>query len=182
MNYSINRLITEMTLEEFKIKVLPIKNKLFRYANRMLHNQEEAQDVVQDVFLKLWSKKDELGKYRSVEAFSIIITRNLCLDKLKSHKWKETSISRDFNASDMKNPYSIQELSDTIDKVNLIISELPGQQKEIMQLRDIEQMDYDEISEITKLSMNNIRVILSRARKKVRDELIKLNNYEFSRN
>ena len=77
-----------MTIENFKSEVLPIKNKLYRVANRMLNDSAEAEDTVQEVFLRLWSKKEKLKEYRSIEAFAMVITKNLCLDKIKLKKTK----------------------------------------------------------------------------------------------
>ena len=73
-----------MTTEEFKSEVLPVKNKLYRLALRLIGDAEEAQDIVQEIFLRLWSKREKLREYRSIEAFAMTMTRNLCLDKLKS--------------------------------------------------------------------------------------------------
>jgi len=77
-----------MDIEEFKIRLLPLKNKFYRLAMRLLYNREEAEDVVQDVFLKVWKMRDGLEKYRSVEALMMTMTRNMCLDKLKMKKIK----------------------------------------------------------------------------------------------
>lgn len=167
-----------MELEEFKIEVLPFKNKLYRFAKRLLKNTEEAEDVVQEVFIKLWNKRNNLEDYKSIEAFAMIVTKNLCLDKLKSKKNKTVELNSNFTIKNDSTPYSKMVLSDTIDKVNKIIDKLPEQQKIIIQLRDIEGYDFDEIAEIMKLNLNTIRVNLSRARKKVRDTLVKTYNYE----
>ena len=67
-----------MTIEEFKIEVFPIKNKLYRLALRLLGSQADAEDAVQEVFLKLWARREKLNEYRSIEAFAMVITKNLC--------------------------------------------------------------------------------------------------------
>ena len=77
-----------MTIEKFKEDILPMKNKLFRMALRLLKSTAEAEDVVQEIFLKLWSKRETLKEYRSIEAFSMTMTKNLCLDKLKAKSSK----------------------------------------------------------------------------------------------
>ena len=84
--------------------------------------------------------------------------------------------------SDNRNPYTEAEISDTLRLVKMAMDGLPEQQRMVIHLRDVEALGFDEIAEITGLSLNNVRVILSRARKKIRDTLIKINNYEFSRN
>jgi RNA polymerase sigma-70 factor (ECF subfamily) len=143
---------------------------------------EEARDIVQEIFLRLWSKRDKLGEYRSIEAFAMTMTRNLCLDKLKSPSAKKNTISERTEMPDYRTPYESTEMLDTMEVVRKAMDALPEQQKMIIHLRDVEGFGFDEIAEATGLSMNNVRVLLSRARKKIRDTLIKIHNYEFSRN
>jgi RNA polymerase sigma-70 factor (ECF subfamily) len=171
-----------MTADSFKKEILPMKNKLYRFAFRMLGDHEESQDTVQDTFLRLWSKREKLREYRSLEAFAMIITKNLCLDKLKSSRSKNLELKDQLEASVSKTPYDTTEIADMKEKVINIIDTLPEQQKMAIHLRDIEGLDYDEIAEIMSMSLNNVRVNLSRARKKVRDTIIKEQNYEFSNN
>ena len=171
-----------MTSEEFKSEVLPVKNKLYRFALRLLGDVEEAQDVVQDIFLRLWTKRDNLSEYRSIEAFAMTMTRNLCLDKLKSPASRKETFDETREMPDNTTPYTRTETSDTIRLVKMAMDALPEQQRMVIHLRDVEGSDFDEIAEITGMSLNNVRVSLSRARKKIRDTLIKINSYEFSNN
>ncbi len=171
-----------MTSEEFKSEVLPIKNKLYRFSLRLLGDTEDAQDIVQEIFLRLWSKRDKLGEYRNIEAFAMTMTRNLCLDKLKSPAAKRDSLDETNEMTDNRTPYTKTETSDTIRLVKMAMDTLPEQQRMVIHLRDVEECDFDEIAEVTGMSLNNVRVSLSRARKKIRDTLIKINNYEFSKN
>jgi len=171
-----------MTAESFKTEVLPIKNKLYRFALRMLSDHEEAQDTVQEVFLRLWAKREKLNEYRSVEAFAMIITKNLCLDILKSSRSKNIELKDQLETEGSITPYEATEKKDMKNKVINIINTLPEQQKMIIHMRDIEGLGYDEIAEVMEMSLNNVRVNLSRARKRVRDILIKAQNYEFSNN
>ncbi|MCX6243541.1 MAG: sigma-70 family RNA polymerase sigma factor [Bacteroidetes bacterium] len=171
-----------MELREFKIQVIPLKDKLYRLAKRLLEDADEAQDIVQEVFIKLWNRRDKLDEYRSVEALAVVTTRNMCLDKLKAKKYPVERI--DELRSDPAEPATesavdIEELSG---RIRQIIQTLPEQMKTIMQLRDIEGYDYEEIAGIMEMNENAVRVNLSRARKKVREILIKNKLYEFHRN
>lgn len=171
-----------MTVENFKIEVLPIKHKLYRFACRMLRNGHEAEDVVQEVLIRLWTRRDKLASYKSIEAFAMVITRNLCLDQLKRAGAKTDELT-DGNAQyTEKTPYVQMETSDSYNKIKALIDQLPDQQRMIIHLRDIEGYDYKEIAEITGLTENTIRVNLSRARKKVREIMIKKYSYEFTKN
>ena len=171
-----------MTIEKFKIEVLPIKNKLYRLAKRLLVSKEEAEDTVQEVFLRLWSKKENLDEIRSIEGFAMVITKNLCFDKLKSKRRNTEEISDTKMNVVQKTPYNEMEMTDSINRINKIIKQLPDQQKIIIHLRDVEGYEFEEIAEVTGLTVNTIRVNLSRARKKVRETVLKAESYEFSRN
>jgi len=171
-----------MTREEFKSGVLPLKNKLYRFALRMLGDAEEAQDAVQEIFLRLWSKRERLNEYRNIEAFAMTMIRNYCLDQLKSPASRKDKFDDNRQMPDYKTPYASTESHDTMRLVKMAMDELPEQQRMVIHMRDIEECDFDEIAEVTGLSLNNLRVTLSRARKKIRDTLIKVNNYEFSQN
>jgi len=171
-----------MTTEQFKIDVLPHKNKLFRLALRLLANYQEAEDTVQEVYLRLWSKRETLKELRSIEAFAITITKNLCLDKLRQKKDHKSEIENLNLEEKDKKPDEKTEMKDTLHIINKIIGELPDLQKIIIQLRDIEGYEFEEMQEILNINVNAIRVNLSRARKKVREELIKAQRYEYSAN
>ena len=171
-----------MTVETFKIEVLPLKHKLYRFAKRLLVSIPESEDIVQEVFLRLWSRKEQLNEYKSIEAFAMTITKNLCLDKLKSKRNKTDELTEKHEKMEELTPHTKLELSESFEKIQLIINTLPEQQRMIIHLRDIEEYDFEEIAEIMNLSMNTIRVNLSRARKKVREIMIKTYNYEFAGN
>ncbi len=171
-----------MDLHEFKIKVFPLKNKLFRLANQLLGDFEEAQDIVQEAFIKLWNRREKLDEYRSVEALAMVTTRNLCLDKIKAKKYpteKLENLKSDIPEPAMETKTDFVDLSD---KIKEIIRTLPEQMKTIIQLRDIEGYDFEEIAGILGMTENTIRVNLSRARRKVREIMINKKLYEFERN
>jgi RNA polymerase sigma-70 factor (ECF subfamily) len=171
-----------MDLQEFKIQVFPLRNKLFRLATRLLEDSDEAQDIVQEAFIKLWNRREKLDEYRSVEALAMVITRNLCLDKIKGKKYpvdRLENIKVDMPGNDIESRVEYVELADRIKE---IINKLPEQMKTIMQLRDIEGYEFEEIAGIVGMNENAIRVSLSRARKKVREELVNNKLYEFKRN
>ena len=168
-----------MVARDFKTSVLPVSKKILRFATHFLKDEDLARDVVQDVFLKLWQKRETLGEVENIEAFAMRMTRNRCLDVIRANKVvaidEETDRKLKAKTVDV---HSKVELSETASQIRSIILKLPDLQRTVMQLRDIEQLSYDEIAEATDLKVNAIRVNLSRARKKVRDEFLKVNNDE----
>lgn len=174
-----------MTKEKFKSLVLPSKEKLFRIALGLLGNRQEAEDTLQDAMLKLWDIRERLAEYQSVEALAVTMTKNLCLDKLRSYRSRkqEASEVEKMNVSNYElNPAEETELGESMHTILAVMQTLSEQQRLIMHLRDIEHYRYDEIEEITGLTRNNIRVHLSRARKHVREVYLKRQNYEHRKN
>jgi RNA polymerase sigma factor (sigma-70 family) len=171
-----------MDLQEFRNTVYPLKNKLFRYARRMLDQTEESEDVVQEVFLKLWKRRETLDEYRSVEALAMVTTRNLCLDRIKAKRYPVENFEDHRGFLENIPGETRADHSDLIQGVHQAIKTLTPQQQEIIHLRDIEGYEYEEIAGITGMNENAIRVALSRARKRVRELLSNTEVYEYQRN
>ena len=166
-----------MTQSEFLNIVMPFKDKVFRLAKRLLVSTEEAEDATQEVLLKLWNNKEKIGDYKNVEAFSMTMTKNFCFDKLKSKQSQNLKIVHS-NYEDKQTSLQKQvELNDSVNWVAKIIEELPEQQRLIIQLRDIEEYDYDEIADMLDMNNTAVRVNLSRARKTIREKLTNTHNY-----
>lgn len=166
-----------MTQDEFLNIVMPFKDKVFRLAKRLLVSKEEAEDATQEVFLKLWNNKKKMHIYRNVEAFSMTITKNYCFDKLKSKQANNLKIVHSNYEDKQLSLHKETEIKDSLDWVSKIIEKLPKQQQMVIQLRDIEAYDYDDISKILDMKPTAVRVALSRARKTIREELTKTHNY-----
>ncbi|WP_430408977.1 RNA polymerase sigma factor [Kordia sp.] len=169
-----------MKQADFLDIILPFKDKLYRLAKRLLVSNEEAEDATQEVLLKLWSKKAKIAAYNNVEAFAMTMTKNYCLDKLKSKQASNLKLVHSNYKDEHTSLQKEVEARDSVNFVHQILEELPAQQKIIIQLRDVEQYDFDEIAKVVNMSPTAIRVALSRARKYVRQELIKKHNYGIS--
>ncbi len=159
-----------MNLKQFEIEILPLKAKIARLAYYLLSNMEEAEDATQEVFIKLWNMRDDLSAVENMQAFVLRVARNLCLDKIRAQNRKTNK--EDSNAPEAieraDNPYEKTELRNTLSVVKEVIANLPETQRTVISLRDLEELDFDEIAAITGLNENAIKVNLSRARKKIR--------------
>lgn len=169
-----------MRQSEFLKTVLPFKDKVFRLAKRLLVSTEEAEDATQELYFKLWNNKSKIKKYKSVEAFAMTMTKNYCLDRLKSKQASNLSLVHS-NYKEKDTPLEKKiELQDSVNMVHSLIEDLPEKQKIIIQLRDIEQYEFDEIAKVLEIKPTAVRVALSRARKTIREQLIKQHNYGIS--
>tara|TARA_B100000945_G_C20263094_1_gene540268 strand:+ start:207 stop:713 length:507 start_codon:yes stop_codon:yes gene_type:complete len=168
-----------MEKNEFITLIMPFKDKLYRLAKRILISNDEAEDAVQEVFLKLWNGKQNIENYKNPEAFAITMTKNYCLDRLKSKQASNLKIVHN-NYQTSENIEKKIEANDGVEIVFKIMETLPEQQRIVLQLRDVEQFEFSEIAQMLDSNETAIRVALSRARKTVRDAMIKNYNYGVS--
>jgi len=166
-----------MNQNEFMFLVNPFKDKLFRVAKRLLVSTEEAEDATQEILVKLWSKSENLDKYKSVEAVAMTMTKNYCLDQLKSKRASNMKIVHNNFTDREASLHQTVEDKDTWNWVEKIMNDLPEQQKLIVQMRDIEEMEFEEMSTILEMNEQAIRTALSRARKIIREKMIKTHHY-----
>ncbi len=166
-----------MKQTEFLSVVMPFQDKLYRMAKRLLVSAEEAEDATQEVLLKLWSKKHVMEQYNNVEAFAMTMVKNFCLDRLKSKQAGNLKlVHSNYEDSNISLQQQLEE-SDSVKWVQKIMEELPEQQKMVLQLRDVEEYDFEEIASMLDMNPTAVRVTLSRARKTVRNRLIEKHSY-----
>src|SRR5690554_1948536 len=171
-----------MNQKEFLELVLPIKQKVFRLAKRLLTSTEEAEDATQEVLIKMWHKNEELNKYNSIEAMMMTMTKNYCLDRLKSKQASNMTLVHSNYTTKGSGLDKQMEAKDSAGMVFEIMKSLPEQQRIILQLRDVEEYEYSEIAEILQINETAIRVNLSRARKTIREELLNKHSYGIAKN
>ena len=163
-----------MEQEQFIQEVLPLRKQLLHYSRSILEVPEDAEDVVQEVMMKLWYKRKELLQYDSIIAFAVEITKNLCLNRLKVVQRKMENVADFSFESDSPSPYVQLEQKDSVAQVVKIIDRLPELQQNILRMRHIDEYEIDEIAAITGCQPEAIRMNLSRARKKVKDLYFKI--------
>jgi len=154
-----------MDQKKFIALVTPFKDKIYRMAKRLLVSEDEAKDTTQEILMRLWTKRSKIKEYRSPEAFAMTMTKNYCYDKLKAKHSSNQNTSRQV------------EVANEIEWVYKLMKDLPKQQQVILQMRDIEHYTNTEIADILQMNETAVRVALSRARKTLREALIKKQNY-----
>ena len=160
-----------MTLDKFQITVLPLREKLVSYSWKLLEDRADAEDIVQEVLLKLWDRRDSLDGYRNVEALAVQMVKNLCIDRWRTQKPCIATHSLGAEAAP-DNPQILLERKDAAGRVKALIERLPPLQQAIIRMKDVEGYEIDEIAAITGTQAEAVRVNLSRARKKGREGLL----------
>ena len=169
-----------MTRADFNDLVRQLNRNLYGLAFRILRNQEEAEDAVQDVFIKLWNMGGKIDEYKSIGALAATMTKNTCIDLIrkKKHIVQEGYEGMELSGHDNSSPYELMASRESEDILYHIIDQLPEIYKEVIKLREIDGMTYEEIADKTKQNINTLRVTLSRARKMIREEF---NKYQYER-
>ncbi len=164
-----------MNLEDFKKSILPIKNKLYRMALRITANPAEAEDVVQEVFIKVWELRGEMDEVRNIQAWCMQMTKNRAIDKRRLRYNQAEELDKAYGlSSDNHDPGRQAELSDAVSQVKVLMAELPDSQKIAMHLRDIEGLSYQEICETLDMPLSQVKTNIFRARKHIRSKLMQL--------
>lgn len=161
-----------MEAETFKQRFLSFHPKLYRIALALVESPEDAEDILQEAYTKLWSKRDSLEAVQQPEAFAVTIVRNLCLDFLRSPRTNSRSEPLEtviLHCED--SPERQVETRDQLRQVVRLIQELPPNQRQVIRLRGMEDCSLEEIAQITGFSDANVRTLLSRARKYIKEKL-----------
>lgn len=164
-----------MDAVQFKTEVFCWRDLLYRLALRLLNNASEAEDAVQHIMMKMWQKKDELNGVENLRAFVIKALQNDCLNRLK----KRQTIVRHHGQFEKMRSLSTEILQGNM--VALIrgeINKLPEKQKMIIHLCDVEGFNTKEIAALLGIDEGAVRTNLSRARQKIKMQIIKLQEYE----
>ncbi len=163
-----------MTHETFKETVFVFKDEMYRFAKRFVMSSDEAEDVVQDLMMKFWQKKEELQQFGNLKSYVLKSVKNECLNRLKHHEVKLGFADIQIHTSEL---YQM-EVNNMKDHIVKFINELPEKQKMVIHLKDVEEYEVSEIAEILEMEDNAVRVNLMRARQKVKEQISKLMNYE----
>ena len=163
-----------MTHEIFKNTVFCLKDEMYRFAKRFVISSDEAEDIVQDLMMKFWQKKEELAAFGNLKSYALKSVKNECLNRLKHEDvkmgfadfQKHRSEIHEFESNNMK------------DQIIGFINALPEKQKAVIHLKDVEDLDVVEIGEILEMEQNAVRANLMRARQKVKEQILKLMDFE----
>ncbi len=162
----------------FRNDILPLKEKLFRLALRITFDKAEAEDVVQEALIKVWSKRESWAKLDSIEAYCLTVTKNLAIDHNEKRDSQTLTLTSEMERpAPTVGPHEQLVTKERMAMLHQLINGLPEKQRCIMQLRDIEGKSYKEIATLLNVSEDQVKVNLFRARQKVKQQFIEIENY-----
>ena len=155
-----------MNQKKFLTLLEPLEPKLFGFAFRMLRDQHKVKDAMQELNLRLWNKRKELKTNKNISAYCFKIMHNICIDEIRHEATQKRSFPR--KREPFGEPPALDmERKELITRIRKAVDQLPGKQKEIIELHDFQDFSHSEIAEILNMEVNAIRVNLSRARAKI---------------
>ena len=155
--------------------VSELRNTIYRLVLSITSDSAEAEDIVQDVFERIWRIRDKVLNSTFPRAYACRIAHNLAIDRERIKKRRQTfSVNDEITTNDIT---ISAELSDIASITQQAIASLPEKQRLAIHLRDVEGYEIEEIAEVLGCDNTSVRMNLSRARKSVREELIKTMNY-----
>ena len=163
-----------MTQEIFRDTVFTLKDEMYRFAKKFVMSSDEAEDVVQDLMMKFWQTKDNLAEYGNLKSFVMKCVKNECLNRLKHNDVRMAFADMQMHKSELYKP----EFNNLKDQIIGFINKLPEKQKSVIHLKDVEEYEISEISEILEMEENAVRINLMRARQKIKEQITKLMSYE----
>lgn len=163
-----------MRKKTFLSHFLPMRDQWYRYAIWVFRDEWEAEETVQEFYLKLWKMRHKLSTVENLEAYTFRMLENQCRDRFRksSFNLKDVDDYQETLSYVDNDTFEIEEMSNLL---SLIVSQLPENQRLILQLRNVEELSIERIAQLLGIKKNTVEVNLSRARKKVREELKKAN-------
>lgn len=161
--------------------LLAYKDKFYRFALRLVDNEFDAEDIMQELAIKIWELGEDFEKIENKDAWCMTVTRNMALDKIRSnqkrHHENMDKINLDLNET--PGPDKEYESNDMMKRIRNLMKNMPETYKTVIQLREIEEMSYKEIAEIMNTDIQNVKVYIFRARKQLQ-ELIKESGIKYN--
>lgn len=152
-------------MNDFRKIWLPLADRFYRVAYHLLESRPDAEDAVQELYLKILSMHAKLVYVRDPAAYGITLLKNICIDRIRRRESRRAEQLEEFIATDTSGPEKQMAEKDTLSRVMKEMERLPEKQAKVLRMRAVEGLEYDEIARRTGLSQVNIRVLISIARK-----------------
>lgn len=164
-----------MDAREFKQRFMPFHRRLYRVGYHLTGNAQDAEDLLQDTYLKLWQKRDDLREEAMTEAYLVTLMQNLFRDQRRL-KRIDTSEDIDDHAEppDEQSLSQMTEAKDEARQMEKLMDELPEREGQILRMHLVEEKSYEEIERDTGLSQGNLRIIMMRTKQKLKQQYLKL--------
>jgi RNA polymerase sigma factor (sigma-70 family) len=155
---------------------LPFKDKVYRFVLNIVENTYDAEDIMQELMIKIWNRLDQYNTLDNKEAWCMTVARNMAIDKVRNKKTSTQDINEYHHISDQGRLQDKQlEQDESLSQIMKLVNQLPEKQRMVIHLRDVEGYSYQEIADMTETTLEFVKISLHRARKTLKEQLIKQN-------
>jgi RNA polymerase sigma-70 factor (ECF subfamily) len=165
-----------MPKDSFDTHIMPVREKMYRYALSILKSPDNAHDVVQECLLKIWKKRQLIETIDNPESWAMRITRNQCYDWVKVNRFNLTQVESVDPESGHQSDEDLLR-NDRQAWLKRIIDQLPSKHREVFHLREVEELSYQEIADILSLTLAEVKISLFRTRSKIKELITKIDAY-----
>lgn len=158
-------------MNDFRNIWMPLSEKFYRVAYYMLESEQDAEDAVQELYLKLWKSHESLKNLHNPAAYGISLLKNICIDRVRRREVRKSEPVESIQPMADTSPDRQIAAKDLLKLIMTEIDKLPDRQAEVMRMMILEDRNYKEISEKTGLSQVHVRVLVSTARKTLKQKL-----------
>lgn len=160
------------TTEQYTEFILSLRDTVFRLALSITGSQVEAEDITQDIYEKVWRARDKVLQSAYPRAYVCRMARNLAIDRVRLRR-----TTTEIADSIVEDGNSRADVTNLAEYPRQIIARLPEKQQVAVHMRDVEGYEIDEIAEVLECDSASVRTNLSRARKSIREQLLKVISY-----
>ena len=166
-----------MKHEQFKRIWIPLSSSFYNVARHFLEDESDAEDAVQDLYVRLWNSKADLEKVQNPKAIGLTLIRNICIDRIRQKNIRRSEeLTEDRTGHITSPPEAIKAIDrESARRLLKAMRMLPQQQRTVMFCRFFKDMDIKDIARQTGLSNVNVRVMITRARSTLK-KLLKTEN------
>ena len=158
-------------MNDFRKIWIPLADRFYRVAYHLLESRDDAEDAVQELYLKILSIPGKLVYVRDPAAYGITLLKNICIDRIRRRESRKAEQLEELMATDAFGPDRKMTGKETLKRVMEEMRKLPEKQAKVLRMRALEGLEYDEIASRTGLSQVNIRVLISMARKTLKKRI-----------
>ena len=159
--------------------------KVFNVAYKFVGKHDEAEDLTQEIFLKIFKSLDTFDRRANFQTWLISVSRNLCIDHYRSVRKERESVDRDVDAAELspassdKGPLAALEQRDRVVLLRRALGELPKTLRAAVIMRDLQELSYQEIAERLKLPEGTVKSRINRGRTELARQIRKLRGEDF---
>lgn len=158
-------------MDNFSEIWIPLSDRFYRVAYYLLESEADAEDAVQELYLKLWAARSSLEDIQNPAAYGILLLKNICIDRIRKRQIRKAEPLEKAPPLEEAPPERRMEMRDTLRHLLDEMEKLPQKQRDVLRMRTIDELEYEEISKKTGLSQVHIRVLITTARKTLKQKL-----------